>query len=152
MACCAVLVALALPAVTQQWAETIPPVAFEAPTIAPAGQVTFDSHINEHAHARVVVARRASPKVSRGGLRSCDAACLAAIARCESVNGAYTFRQHTNPKVSGKYGVKDSTWDGYAGYARAMDAPEATQDAWAREAAAKAGTRPWVASRACHGQ
>ena len=39
-----------------------------------------------------------------------------------------------------------STWDGYAGYARAQDAPPEIQDQWAREAIAAAGTRPWAGS------
>lgn len=44
----------------------------------------------------------------------------------------------------GKYQVLASTWDGYAGYGSACDAPEAVQDQWAQEAYAARGCDPWV--------
>jgi hypothetical protein len=75
---------------------------------------------------------------------------LAAIARCES-GGRYDAE---NPRstASGRYQVLDSTWDGYGGWDRAVDAPPEVQEAWAREAYARAGTRPWRASRGCWGR
>jgi len=72
---------------------------------------------------------------------------LAAIARCES-GGDYGAENPTST-ASGKYQVLDSTWDGYGGYERASDAPPEVQEAWAREAMARAGTAPWRASRSC---
>ncbi len=45
--------------------------------------------------------------------------------------------------AAGKYQVLASTWDGYGGYATADAAPESVQDAWAAEAYAAAGCRPW---------
>ncbi len=72
---------------------------------------------------------------------------LEAIARCES-GGDYEAENPTST-ASGKYQVLDSTWDGYGGYERASDAPPEVQEAWAREAYARAGTAPWRASRSC---
>jgi hypothetical protein len=48
--------------------------------------------------------------------------------------------------AGGAYQALPSTWDGYAGYARAQDAPPEIQDQWAREAIAASGTRPWAGS------
>jgi hypothetical protein len=45
--------------------------------------------------------------------------------------------------AAGKYQVLPSTWAGYGGYATADQAPEDVQDAWAAEAYAAAGCRPW---------
>lgn len=45
--------------------------------------------------------------------------------------------------AAGKYQVLSSTWAGYGGYSTADQAPESVQDAWAAEAYAAAGCRPW---------
>jgi hypothetical protein len=74
---------------------------------------------------------------------------LAAIARCEGYPDHVNSDHPGESSASGKYGVLDSTWDGYGGYESAADAPEDVQDAWAAEAYARAGTRPWRASRSC---
>lgn len=81
---------------------------------------------------------------------------LVAIARCESVNGAYTYRDHPSPKstASGKYGFVDGTWRSWRGtegaaYARAYQAPEWVQDAAALRLYQASGTKPWNASRDC---
>lgn len=69
------------------------------------------------------------------------------IMQCES-SGIPT-NQNSHSTASGLFGVLDSTWDGYAGFERAMDAPSDVQWAWAREAYAASGTTPWNASRGC---
>ena len=76
--------------------------------------------------------------------------CRDAIARCES-GGDYNNDRNTQSTASGKYQVLNGTWDGYAGYARAVDAPPEVQEAWAREAFAARGVQPWEASRHCWG-
>lgn len=63
------------------------------------------------------------------------------IARDES--GGNYAAQNPKSSASGKYQVLDSTWDGYAGYESAKDAPPEVQERWAREAYAKSGSRPW---------
>lgn len=75
---------------------------------------------------------------------------LARIAECES--GGDYGAENPRSSASGKFQVLDSTWDGYGGYERAVDAPPEVQEAWAREAYAEAGTRPWRASRGCWGR
>lgn len=65
-ACCALLVALALPAAQGEWAETIPPITVESATVVtPAGPVVFDSHVDERARARVVLPRTSRSQPSR---------------------------------------------------------------------------------------
>lgn len=71
------------------------------------------------------------------------------IARCEGWP-RYVHRDHgPRSTASGKFGFLDSTWNGYGGYRRAMDAPEHVQDAAFDALYARAGTRPWNASRRC---
>lgn len=84
-------------------------------------------------------AARTAPRRGCAGQRS-----LEQIARDES-GGRYDA-QNPRSSASGKYQVLDGTWDGYGGYARAKDAPPEVQERWAREAYAKAGSRPWRAS------
>lgn len=109
-----------------------PPVAVTAPRTVPAGAGT--------------TALEAQPPTE--GMPGQDVT-LAAIARCEGYPD-HVHSDHPGPSsASGKYGVLDTTWDGYGGYASAAEAPEDVQDAWAAEAYARAGTRPWRASRSC---
>lgn len=71
---------------------------------------------------------------------------LACIKHHESdTSGGYSA-QNPNSTASGAYQVLDTTWNGYAGYARAIDAPPEVQDQWAREAIDASGTRPWNGS------
>lgn len=67
------------------------------------------------------------------------------IKRLES-GGNY---QAQNPRstASGAYQVLNSTWNGYAGYQRAADAPPEIQDQFARELYARRGSQPWVVCR-----
>ena len=94
--------------------------------------------------------RRKAPAGQRGAACGDMEACLAAIARCES-GGRYDAENSTST-ASGKFQALKGTWDGYAGYPEAKDAPPEVQERWAREAFAAAGTRPWSASRHCWGR
>lgn len=87
-------------------------------------------------------------------------AVLQAIARCESVNGKYTFRDHPWPdhksSATGKYGFLDGTWRSNrppeaAGFPRSYMAPEWMQDQAALTLYKKSGTGPWRASAGCWG-
>lgn len=91
-------------------------------------------------------ARAAAVPLSSGGSGSTGVdPRLERVAQCES-GGNYRAK---NPRstASGKYQILDSTWNGYGGYRRAMDAPPAVQDAKAKELwAGGRGANHW---RAC---
>lgn len=62
----------------------------------------------------------------------------------------YDYRnQNPHSTASGAYQFLDGTWNGYKGYARAMDAPPAVQDEKFFQVFAEDGTTPWNASRSC---
>jgi len=71
---------------------------------------------------------------------------LACIRAHESDTAGGYSAQNPTSTASGAYQALDTTWDGYAGYPTAADAPPEVQDTWAREAIAAAGTRPWAGS------
>jgi hypothetical protein len=52
--------------------------------------------------------------------------------RCES-GGNTTAVNHNSIRPAGKWQITTGTWGGYGGYATADQAPEAVQDAKARE-------------------
>lgn len=56
-------------------------------------------------------------------------------------SGGNIRAKNPSSSASGKWQFLDSTWQGYGGYARAMDAPEAVQDARARAL--------WAGGRGC---
>lgn len=119
------------------------PVTTTAPTTSSTTTTTTAAPTTTtHTHAPRVARRR----VVSEGMPGQDVT-LEAIARCES-GGDYQAENPTST-ASGKYQVLDSTWNGYGGYERASDAPPEVQEAWAREAYARAGTAPWRASRSC---
>jgi hypothetical protein len=112
-------------------------------TTTTAPTTTTTTHRARAARVRVAPNPAQTPTEGMPG----QEATLAAIARCES-GGRYDAENPTST-ASGRYQVLDSTWDGYGGYERAVDAPPEVQEAWAREAYARAGTAPWRASRGC---
>lgn len=71
---------------------------------------------------------------------------LACIRAHESDSAGGYSAVNSSSGAGGAYQALPSTWDGYAGYARAQDAPPEIQDQWAREAIASSGTRPWAGS------
>jgi muramidase (phage lysozyme) len=71
---------------------------------------------------------------------------MACIRAHESDSAGGYSAVNSSSGAGGAYQALPSTWDGYAGYARAQDAPPEIQDQWAREAIAASGTRPWAGS------
>lgn len=74
-------------------------------------------------------------------------AILEKVKFCES-RGDYRA-QNRYSSASGAYQVVSGTWNNYAGYANAKDAPPNVQDRFARELFDRRGLQPWEASRAC---
>lgn len=89
--------------------------------------------------------RRSGSGSGGGGATSTGGTCAG------SIPGHVIYREskcdpravNSRSGAAGKYQVLQSTWAGYAGYATADQAPEEVQDAWAAEAYAAAGCRPW---------
>lgn len=97
--------------------------------------------------------RPAEATASRGASRT--PTMLDRIAACESGTGtppSHDYRaKNSRSTASGKYQVLDTTWAGYGGYRRSMDAPPAVQEAFALALYEDQGTTPWAASRHCWG-
>jgi hypothetical protein len=72
------------------------------------------------------------PDHSRISTLPADAAVVLAVIRAMESSGDYTAASQSST-ASGAYQFVDSTWGGYGGYARALDAPPAIQDAKAAE-------------------
>lgn len=90
------------------------------------------------------------PAASRGAPRTAVPAVLERIAHCESGGEVDPYRaKNHHSTASGKYQVLNTTWDGYFGYVRAMDAPPWVQEQFALELYRAQGTTPWNASRSC---
>jgi Transglycosylase-like domain len=87
------------------------------------------------------VTRRSSGGGGGGGGGTCSGSIPGHIIYRESKCNPLAVNSRSG--AAGKYQVLASTWDGYAGYATADAAPESVQDAWAAEAYAAAGCRPW---------
>lgn len=122
-------------------ARAAPPVEYLF-TVAPPPPPPPTTTTTVHVHTP----RRRGTGNSCGDMETC----LARIAQCES-GGRYDA-QNLHSTASGKYQALNGTWDGYAGYERARDAPPEVQEAWAREAWAAAGGRPWRKSQHCWSQ
>lgn len=92
--------------------------------------------------------RAASRSARRAGVATgMLPAILLRIRRCESHDD---YRAHSAlSTASGAFQVLDGTWNRYAGYRRAADAPRAVQDAQAFALYRDRGTQPWNASRGC---
>ena len=88
--------------------------------------------------------RTAGPRSGESGTGACGGDLPpCSVMMCES--GGSLTAQNPRSTASGKWQILDSTWNGYGGYASAADAPEAVQDARAREIyRGGAGRRAWV--------
>lgn len=79
----------------------------------------------------------------------------ARILGCESGGGAEGEPDWTaeNPHSTASGGAQylDSTWNGYRGYGRAVDAPQAVQEERFWSDLEAGGPGPWEASRHCWG-
>jgi len=102
-----------------------------------------DALIPRSGHPNAPRATRGTPRSRIGG----DV--LSRIAQCES-HGNPTDVNRTSG-AGGIYQYLPSTWNNYAGFARAQDAPPEVQEARARADLARIGTRPWASSRHCWG-
>jgi len=85
------------------------------------------------------------PRGCVGGESACipSGPCVLPQRVCDRESSAINKYNYGGSGASGKYQVLHSTWAGYGGHNNAADAPEDVQDAWAREAYAAAGCRPW---------
>ncbi len=95
------------------------------------------------------VTRTTSPSPDYSGAVPTDgehSGTLACIRAHESDSAGGYSAVNSSSGAGGAYQALPSTWDGYAGYARAQDAPPEIQDQWAREAISASGTRPWAGS------
>lgn len=83
-------------------------------------------------------------------IRSCESGPNGYATHGEALDYDYA---NTNPTstASGAWQFLDSTWNGYRGYARAVDAPRSVQDAYARRYMDANGHTPWAASQSCWG-
>jgi hypothetical protein len=88
--------------------------------------------------------RKVQPTVSVQGSGKCGGDLPpCSVMMCES-GGSLTV-QNPHSTASGKWQILDSTWNNYGGYSRAKDAPEAVQDARARQIySGGAGRGAWV--------
>lgn len=113
-------------------ADSVPPVNVWSATPPPPTTTTTQRMVRA---AAVSVARFGSGACG-GDLPPCS------VLACES--GGNLTAQNPTSSASGKWQILDSTWNGYAGFQRAMHAPEDVQDAKARELyAGGAGAFHW---------
>ena len=83
-----------------------------------------------------------TPKVSAKGTGRCGGDLPpCSVLKCES-GGNLTA--HNSSGADGKWQIMPGTWNHYGGYSTPSSAPEAVQDARAREIYAESGGRAWV--------
>jgi muramidase (phage lysozyme) len=112
-----------------------------------ARRVNIDHYLDAVAYTQALEAAQTANQRSGGGSGGGGGGGTCA----GSIPGHIIYRESKcNPMAvnsrsgaAGKYQVLESTWAGYGGYATADQAPEEVQDAWAAEAYAAAGCRPW---------
>lgn len=75
---------------------------------------------------------------------------LQRIRKCESANHYHgPLAENPTSTASGAFQITDGTWNGFAGYHHAADAPRSVQDAKALALYRDRGTQPWNATRGC---
>ena len=115
----------------------------DAPLVVAAERVSIDRYLDAVAYTEAAnaAASRRSSGGSDGGGGTCAGSIPGNIIYRESKCDPLAVNSRSG--AAGKYQVLESTWAGYGGYASADQAPEDVQDAWAAEAYAAAGCRPW---------
>lgn len=90
--------------------------------------------------------RQTTPSRRSDGLIPARLPCAIPAYICQRESGMTINAKNPASTASGKYQFLDSTWAGFQGYRRAMDAPEEVQDAKARALwAGGAGCSHWSA-------
>ncbi|HZJ28190.1 MAG TPA: transglycosylase family protein [Acidimicrobiia bacterium] len=140
---------LAVELATQEHQETLVQrdaiVRFVAARIA-AEQARAAESAAQVRRAQTTRSSSSAGSSSGGATSGGSGSTLACIRAHESDSAGGYSAVNSSSGAGGAYQALPSTWDGYAGYARAQDAPAVVQDQWAREAIASSGTRPWAGS------
>jgi len=129
-----------VPATVETTTTTVDPAAvaawFEAVAANQRAEQARLAAEAERQRQRTTTTQRTSRSAqtgSAGGLTPAQNACAIPDYICRRESNMTTNAKNPHSTASGKYQFLDSTWNGYGGYQHASDAPEAVQDAKARE-------------------